>query len=59
MCGKQSITGTGFSLKTLVFSCQYHSNTAPHSFIYHKYQLYNLNNLGAFISLCYHLSSGQ
>jgi len=45
ICGKQSINGTGFFLQTLVFPCQYHSNTSPHSFIYHRYQLYNLNKV--------------
>jgi hypothetical protein len=33
ICGGQSDTWTGFSLSTSVFPCQYHSTSAPHSFI--------------------------
>jgi hypothetical protein len=33
ICGGQSCTGTGLSLKSLVFPFQYHSNVAPYSYI--------------------------
>jgi hypothetical protein len=41
--GGQSGTGTGFSVSTLDFACQYHSSVAPYSSIYLLLMLYNLN----------------
>jgi hypothetical protein len=33
VCARQSGSGTGFSLSSLVLSCQYHSIRAPYSYI--------------------------
>lgn len=35
ICGGQSCTGTGFPPSPWLFPCQYHSNIAPNSLVYH------------------------
>ena len=44
ICDGQSGTGTGFSQGMLVFLCQYHSISAPCSFIQLPLMLYNHSN---------------
>jgi hypothetical protein len=41
ICGGQNCIGTGVSISTLVFPCQYHSTSAPYSFIHLPPTLYN------------------
>jgi hypothetical protein len=43
ICGRQSGTVTGFSPRTSVFPCQYHSTNAPYPFIYLPPTLYNVS----------------
>ena len=42
ICGRQSGTGTGFSVRTSVFHCHYHFVNSTHTFHHQRYIPYQL-----------------
>jgi len=49
ICGGQSDTGAGFSLRTLFLSCFFHSASAPYSYFIHvPVMLYDLSSWQCF-----------